>query len=300
MNYILKLILFIIIIILQACSSASSINSEKITLSTNFKNYWYRGKAELTSYQLEQARYGEIHRGEAVLIFVTEDFLPEKQVKFENRKTNETPVSVLKLNFTRKFYTGIYPYSVMTSVFTPLEYQDRHALKIISSSQEWCGQTFMQMNNRNNKYNFRIYSYFQNESDQIFELQKVYLEDNIWIKIRINPDILPTGDINIIPGAQFARFRHKRLKVEKAIATLLDKGNTSNIYRLEYKDFMRILEITFEKNFPYKILAWKEKTESGFGNRKILTTGAVKNKSILLDYWNKNSVADSTYRKTLE
>ncbi|MDP7238046.1 MAG: hypothetical protein QGI34_15090, partial [Candidatus Latescibacteria bacterium] len=40
----------------------------------SFGDYWYQGKAEITSYTLKQARYGEIHDGHVVLIFVTEDF----------------------------------------------------------------------------------------------------------------------------------------------------------------------------------------------------------------------------------
>jgi len=45
-------------------------------------------------------------------------------------------------------------------------------------------------------------------------------EDEIWTRIRLNPHTLPTGDIEIIPGKQFARFRHFKLKAEKATATL--------------------------------------------------------------------------------
>lgn len=39
-----------------------------------FKDYWYAGKAEITSYKLEQARYGELRDGKAVLVYVTEPF----------------------------------------------------------------------------------------------------------------------------------------------------------------------------------------------------------------------------------
>ena len=38
------------------------------------KTYWYNSEAEITSYNLKQARYGEIHEGKAALIFVTEPF----------------------------------------------------------------------------------------------------------------------------------------------------------------------------------------------------------------------------------
>jgi len=93
--------------------------SQSSELSDEFKNYWYAGKAELSSYKLQQARYGEIHSGTAVLVFVTEDFSKSKQVKLdhpENAGNDKLPV--LKLNFTKKFVTGIYPYSMMMSAFS--------------------------------------------------------------------------------------------------------------------------------------------------------------------------------------
>ena len=49
-----------------------------------FADYWHQGVAELTRYRLRQARYGEVYDGEAVLIFVTEPFLPDAQVKHEH------------------------------------------------------------------------------------------------------------------------------------------------------------------------------------------------------------------------
>ena len=93
-------------------------------LPEEFKDYWYNGEAEITSYKLEQARYGEMHDGKAVLVFVTEDFLPETQVKADHYE--ETNIPVLKLNATKKFNTGIYPYSIMQSTFYPVS-NNKHA-----------------------------------------------------------------------------------------------------------------------------------------------------------------------------
>ena len=86
-------------------------------LSPEFKEYWYSGEAEITSYKLEQARYGELREGKAVLIFVTEPFLADKQVKAN--RSNPENIPVLKLNSTKKYLTGIYPYSIMSSSFYP-------------------------------------------------------------------------------------------------------------------------------------------------------------------------------------
>ncbi|NJN50400.1 MAG: hypothetical protein HC798_04855 [Polaribacter sp.] len=46
-------------------------------------DYFKKGKAEVSIYKLEQNRYQEIHPGKLVSIFVTEDFLIDKQVKNE-------------------------------------------------------------------------------------------------------------------------------------------------------------------------------------------------------------------------
>jgi len=269
------------------------------------KNYWYSGKAELTRYRLEQARYGEIHPGEAVLIFVTEDFLPGKQVKYEFGERPAEALSVLKLNFTRHFFTGIYPYNMMTSVFTPVDLSKTGSLKVTSSSQEWCGQTYMQLNNRGGKFEGLFHSYFQAEADRELELENALLEDEIWARIRLNPASLPVGEIRIIPGTQYLRLSHKPIRVEKAQATLGDSldpalsPDSIKIYRVQYRDLPRILTICFEAQFPHRILAWEEKILEGFRDPKWLVTRAVRSHSLVTDYWTKNSASDSTYRKML-
>ncbi len=205
----------------------------------------------------------------------------------------------LKLNSIKKFYTGIYPYSIMTSVFTPVEVDKHATLKVTSSNQEWCGQTFMQLNNRNGKIEGLLRSYFQNESDQNFKLDAALLEDEIWTKIRLAPESLPTGEIEIIPGLQFARLRHTPLKVETATATLTATGELQ-VYSIEYKKLKRKLAIKFEKDFPHRIMAWEESQMSGYGpNAKMMTTRAVKTNSILLDYWSRNKLSDSYLRDEL-
>lgn len=287
-------------------SSLDSKEGEAVAVdNAQFNDYWYAGKAELTRYDLEQARYGEIRRGDAVLIFVTEDFLTDKQVKYEfGDKENAT--SVLKLNFVRKFTTGIYPYSMMSSIFTPVDVKNQSTLKITSSSQEWCGHTFMQLNRREGEYRIQLRSYFQKEGDQNFTLKPALLEDEIWTKIRLAPNSLPTGEIKIVPGFQYARLRHVPLKIEKATASLTtsrdeDLSNQDlQIYTIDYKDLRRKLVIQFENQFPYKIIAWEESYPSGFGpDAKMMTTRAVRTHSLMTDYWTKNKTSDAHLREEL-
>lgn len=207
--------LFSIIFVLTIIS-CSPVNSQDAKVnppnSKEFNDYWYNGTAEITRYQLEQARYGEIHEGDAVLIFVTEDFLTNQQVKYEGGPRDQA-VPILKLNFTKKFFTGIYPYSMMSSIFTPVD-ATQSTYKVSTSSQEWCGHSFSQLNLRKNKYEGLLRSYFQAEGDRSFSLKKAWLEDEVWSKIRLNPTQLPVGDIEMIPGTQFLRLRHREHAVD--------------------------------------------------------------------------------------
>lgn len=262
-----------------------------------FKQRWYAGQAELTRYELEQWRYRETHRGDAVLIFVTEDFLPETQVKYEHGTTAEKPLSVLKLNFTRKFVTGIYPYSTMTSVFTPVQGNAR-TLKVSASIQEWCGQTYEQLNLRADGYHGLLHSYFQDEADREFRLASAVPEDELWTRIRLDPRALPLGEVQLIPGLQFARLRHRPSRVERAAATLTDGGDGLALYRVTYRDIPRTLEIRFESAFPHGIVSWEERLDPGDGQAPQVTR-ARRTHSIMTDYWNRNSVGDEEWRRRL-
>ncbi|MEM6684844.1 MAG: septum formation inhibitor Maf [Bacteroidota bacterium] len=263
--------------------------------SEAFNKYWYAGKAEITSYELEQARYGEIHKGKAVLVYVTEDFNPVKQVKADQRRANNVPV--LKLNATKKFYTGIYPYSVMTSTFYPVA-NNSHAIKLTASMQEWCGHVYTQLNNRE-KFDIASYSYFESESDQQFRLDKVILEDELWTKLRLDPSQLPTGTQQIVPAFEMIRMRHIPLKAYEATATLENLG-TSSTYTISYPQLNRKLEILFNSSFPYDVLGWTETFSRNYGNSSnTLVTKAKKIKQLKSAYWSKNSVKDSTLRKEL-
>ncbi len=275
--------------------NATSITKPTKELSEEFKKYWYAGNAEITSYKLEQARYGEMREGKAVLIYVTEDFLAKEQVKADYQNSDNIPV--LKLNATKKFNTGIYPYSIMQSTFYPVA-DNQHAVKISSSMQEWCGHVYAQLNNRK-KYELTSHSYFQGEADQSFELNKDILENELWTKIRIDPNQLPQGDLKIIPSLEYCRLKHKEIKAYDAKATLQKDANY-NTYTIEYPKLNRNISITFTASFPYEIESWTETFKSGFGsNAKELVTKATKLKSIKSPYWGKNSNKDEVLRKEL-
>ncbi|MEO0471362.1 MAG: hypothetical protein AAF206_17160, partial [Bacteroidota bacterium] len=264
------------------------------------------GKAELTSYTLDQSRYGEVHPGHAVLVFVTEDFSRKKQVKLDYpSRAGADKVPILKLNFTKKFLTGIYPYSLMNSVFTPIDVdKDPHSLKMSTSVQEWCGHVFTQMNLREKGYDFSQYSYFEGEGDVQKNLPKAMLEDEIWNRLRIDPSSIPTGKVELIPSMFFSRLRHTPLGAAKAeISFAKAEGEFDEKTRsliIKYPDLNRQLVIYFNKAFPYEIQGWDESYPgSPYGNARALTTKARLNKRIQSAYWGKNGLADRKLRAEL-
>ncbi|WP_339626976.1 septum formation inhibitor Maf [uncultured Maribacter sp.] len=302
-------IIFGIVLLLASCKEKSLEKSDSVTIGTmeketqapkkqlsqEFKDYWYNGTAEITSYSLQQARYGEIREGNAVMIFVTEPFLPGLQVKADTNDSNNIPV--LKLNATKNYITGIYPYSIMTSSFYPV-HDNQHALKLSFSSQEWCGHVYAQLNNRED-FEIMSHSYFGSEADQDYHLGKANLENELWNKIRINPADLPIGELTMIPSLEFVRLTHKELKAYKAITTIT-KADDIYTYEITYPDLERTLKINYSSKFPYTIESWTDTYKDGFGEKaKVLTSTATIINRITTPYWQQNSNKDLSLRDSL-
>lgn len=268
--------------------------------SAAFKAYWHTGQAELTSYKLDQPRYGEMHEGTAVLMFVAEDFSTKELTKSDG--TNGPKMPVLKVNFEKKFVTGIYPYSILATVASPLDV-DRHplALKVATSCQEWCGHTYTQLNFTGHKYAMTEHSYFPGEGDQTRALEAILPEDALWTRLRIAPEKLPTGNFSLIPSTLYARLRHKSLDPVKVTAQQLQGDSTGiKLYQLDYDDGSRQLKIWYQQAFPHIILKWEENYEEGFGpNAKHMTTRAVRMHTMKLDYWNHNHNVDRVLREEM-
>lgn len=297
--------------IVTACNAQSTTENNAAAERSNvevqtqqFKDYWYAGEAELNHYDLQQIRYGEVREGDAILIFVTEDFLTDKQVKLESPKDGRATETVLKLNFLREFVTGIYQYNVMTSTFTPVNINENpRSLKVSSSSQEWCGVTYSQLNLRSGQYEVTGHSYFENEADYETTLDAAWLENELWTQLRLSPELLPEGEIDIIPAGFAVRSSHDGWAVQKATATKQEwsggdmPGENLMSYAINYEDAGRSLEIVYESEAPYRIAGWIETQQSG--NGEMLEARSVRTHSIKEPYWEQNSNADEDLRKKL-
>ena len=258
--------------------------------------YWFQGKAEISSFDLTQYRYGEAREGEAVLIFVTEDFSKSKQVKLDKPQDRPSDAQkVMKLNMTREFLTGVYPYHTMLSVFTPV-YEEVPSPKLTSSVTEWCGQSFTQLNFKSGKYNAKLFSYFESEGDVESKID-AKAEEELFNLIRLNPDLVPMGNVNMIPSLIFQRFAHIPLKAEQATISKRDLGSNQSEIEVVYSEIGRKISIRYQQFFPFEILGFTETWTKSDGKQEVTT--ATRTNMQLLEYWKQNEKVYEPLRKDL-
>ena len=298
------LLLFASSLIVSSCLQvqAQKENSEKSNISQN--TYWDDGLAEINRYALDQVRYGESRQGDLVQIFVTEDFLINKQVKNESY-TSKNSTRVLKRIETRQFNTGLYQYNMFSSAFTPMD-QVRypHSLKVSCSSQEWCGTTYSQLNRTKDSYRHTIHSYFENEADGETLIKDAISEEELFTRIRLNPASLPQGEFNLIPSQMLSRFLHLDPKSIKSQASLTPysgsdfDGDKLMSYTIDSKELNRTLEIVYESSAPYTIVGWTDAYSSYFDKDKRKSIARLTHQSKEA-YWRLNQNSDEIKRQDL-
>lgn len=259
--------------------------SSNAQLSQEFKQHWFDGYAEINSYALIQSRYGEQRNGSAVLIYVTEDFLADEQVK-ANQKSSTT-IPVLKSNRTKNFRTGIYPYSIMSSSFSSLR-KGHPLIKSAASIQEWCGQSYLQLNTKEDKMALISHSYFEGEADQEVSLPNTISEDELWNRVRFSPENLPTGEFDLLPSLEGIRLNHISAKIVTAKGEL-EEGK----YTLTIAAHKRKLILYFSSEFPYTIEGWEEHyTSKGNAYSSIAKRIHTERRQ----YWRENNKASENLR----
>lgn len=280
-------------------TTAQSKNAQVLT-----HKYWSDGLAEINRYELSQNRYNNIHDGHVIQVFVTEDFLTDKQVKNESYQSNKS-TSVLKRIETRHFNTGIYDYNMFSSAFTPFDVINYpKAIKITSTSQEWCGTTFTQLNSTNKGYKHTFNSYFEGEGDKISNIKNAVTEEELFTKLRMNPDLLPIGNFDLIPSSIVARLLHLKSKSVKSIGKVKNysgqdfDGDNLKSYTINTPELNRTVEIVYESDVPYKIVGWTDTYPSIF-DKKQRTTIAKLTHQIKEAYWSLNGKQDQNKRALL-
>ncbi|MFT5971058.1 MAG: hypothetical protein ACI8ZO_001575, partial [Flavobacteriales bacterium] len=146
-------------------------------------------------------------------------------------------------------------------------------------------------------------SYFETEGDLKEKVKFTTTEDGIWNTIRMNPELLPQGEFEMIPSMVITRLLHIDVEPMSVRGSLFKSRTTAGqmVYELQFLEFDRKRTIYFQSQFPYIIEGWEDTYKSGFGpNARQLTSSAKRKKTLKVDYWNKNKEQDTLLRKQLE
>ena len=273
----------------------------------DFYEYWGDGRAEVSSYRIVQPRYGENRTGYGVMIFVTEDINRETLIKVESPTPKEDRIYALKLNNILKFTTGIYDYSVMTSVFSAVEpliqAEPFEMVKMNLSSQEWCGHVFEEVRVSEDRIAGDLNSYFEKEGRQQWSFSRpadLAIEDHLLIRIReLKGTFMAEGasrTLTMLPSLWQFRIQHK---ARELVQVTLTKGRreslaigstayTATPWSWAYGDLDRTVWV--DTAYPHRILRW----ESSAGDQGELMV------SKRLPYWGLHDIDDESLRDELE
>ena len=281
-----------------AATPSQGKNQERpeVTASSDFWRTWGDGKAELSGYEVTTMRYGEPRQGNAVLIYVTEPMDSRTWVKDDRGEVPaEHRVNVVKLNHTLKFQTGVYPYSVMTSTFTPVDGDGRARFspsKISMSSQEWCGHVYNQIFPKADRFFSMSHSYFGAEGDQHSAVETgggALDEDALLIQLRELDGPFNGGrdwSGRLIPSLWSTRKAHVDLEPVAATITRADTeldGVAVTRFVITSAGQQRTVDV--EKAGQRRVLGWS--TSEGERARLL--------KTARLPYWQLNREGDQSY-----
>jgi hypothetical protein len=271
-----------------------------------FGSYWHDGKAELDGYRYTLTRYGQLRRGQAVTVYVTEPFSRSKNVKVNDASRNPADTfDVLKLNLVRDFQTGIYDYNTMSSLF--VRSADFDPVKVSFSSTEWCGNVYEELRITPRLISQTLASYFEDESGTRQERRPPggILEEDLFVRLRgLGGAYLAPGTrrtVPFLPGAFRRRLTHAPLKWESATIERLAEPQTvsvpagrfpTTVYSVALASGPRGLFFV-ESAYPHRVVHW-EWTQAADGDDSGELAGSQR-----LEYWKLHNVGDQQYLRDL-
>ena len=264
--------------------------------SAAFNARWGDGRAELTGYRATVNRYGELRPAEVMLLYVTEPMSRRTWIKDDDAPAADR-VGVLKLNASLKFQTGVYPYSVLTSVFAPVDRWRAEAfapVKISISVQEWCGHVFFEAWPGEDRFTADVRSYFASEGEgheEVATPANALYEDALLIQLReLDGPFAGGRDWHgaVVPSLWNNRRAHRPLRpVEGSITRTRTnvEGAEVNRFELRYGDYTRTFDV--ETAEAHRVVAWR--SSDGEEARALRTTR--------MPYWQHNHNGDARRRE---
>jgi hypothetical protein len=261
--------------------------------SAAFGAAWNDGNGELAGYKAVVPRYGALRVAELVLVTVTEPMNRRTWIK-DDAARGADRVSVLKVNASLKFQTGIYPYSVLTSTFAPVDdwgVERFSPVKVTLTAQEWCGHVFHGIWPGRDRFLSQEISYFASEGEESRSIATppgTLYEDALLIQLRELDGPFAGGKSwsgSIVPALWRVRKAHEPIRVVPA--TITRKEGETIEFALSCASYTRTFEV--ERGGAHHILGW---TASDGEDVKLL-------KAARLPYWKLHDPGDESYREKI-
>jgi hypothetical protein len=212
-------------------------------------------------------------------------------------------IEVLKLNLNAFFLTGTYPYSVMTSVFSPVDrYREERfqPVRIVHSVQEWCGAYSHRLWPGSDRFRSLRLSYFASEDERVADVEVApgaLYEDALLIQLRELDGPFADGEDWegwLVPALWRFRTEHRepaavRARISREEAERETQGGAVPVSRftLEADGYRRVVDV--ERDVPRRVLGWSTSTGE---EAELLATER-------LPYWRLNRLGDESHREAL-
>lgn len=271
---------------------------------------WSDGQAEVATYAATVSRYDSLRDASVVLVTVTEPVDRKTWIK-DDSAAGDARLDVVKLNHMETFQTGVYPYSVMTSVFMPVadfgaDVGGRFApAKITLTAQEWCGHVWHGVWPGAGAFRSEMRSYFasEGETDRTVEAPNGTLyEDALLVQLReLDGPFAGGGDWSgsLVPALWEQRMAHRPLapvaatiaRADTAVAGTDGDTLAATRFRLAYDGHrgLFVRTVVVEKQAPRRVLGWT----TSRGERVRLV------RSLRMPYWRLNRPGDTRWRDSL-
>jgi hypothetical protein len=223
---------------------------------------WNDGKAEVSVYDARETKYGSPRDFRAHFIVVAEDLRADSLVKSDDTQAAGL-TRVLKMNQVYDIPTGVYSYRQMASIF--LRMKDLAPLKESVTSHEWCGNTFILLENRDGKGTLRTFSYFDGEAETraSLDLGDVVLYDSLPLVARTLPlRAGATRSIRMLPqllGNRLPTSRVGQAKVSVAGPERVPGSKETTLaWKIEVQHERGADRLWVEQGAPNRLVLWEQ------------------------------------------
>ena len=226
---------------------------------------WDEGLSEMSYYDATDTVYGSQRHYTRVHLFNRQWMDPVTGVKTE--PTSPGAVPAFKFLMAEQIPTENYNYRYLATLF--LRLSDLTPLKMTSSSQEWCGQTFKHLRWTEDRLDVQSFSYFPDEGDRTYQRGADAVPfESLFVLVR---NVVASGrgqHLQLLPSMR----SNRQVVPDSAPATLVPdaatKGvsvplGTFKVRRVQLQSEQQSAWFDVEVAAPHRLIAFEAGHQSG-------------------------------------